>query len=78
MVIVDSGKDMLMFGVDSDFVVVDFSVVDIMLVLIMKVIDVVVKDVIVVVVKGEFDLEFYVGMFENEGVKFFGFGDFEL
>ncbi|MFT4213994.1 MAG: BMP family ABC transporter substrate-binding protein [Microbacterium sp.] len=75
--IADSGKDIVMLGVDTDLAVADDSVADITLVSIMKAIDVAVHDATVAAAAGEFDVEPYVGTLENEGVKLSSFHDFE-
>ncbi len=75
--IADSGKNILMLGVDSDLAVADTSVADITLVSIMKAIDQSVYDATIDASKGNFDPKPYIGTLENEGVKLSSFHDFE-
>ena len=71
------GKDTVMLGVDSDFVVADPSVADITLVSILKRIDVAVHDAVMAGGTGKFDATTYVGTLKNGGVGLSSFHDFE-
>jgi basic membrane protein A and related proteins len=73
----DSGKDIVMLGVDSDLALADPSVADITLVSIMKRIDVAVHDTVIAAGTGNFDATPYVGTLENDGVGLSSFHDFE-
>lgn len=73
----DSGKDIVMLGVDSDLAVADPTVADKVLVSIMKRIDVAVHDAVIDAGTGNFSADKYVGTLENEGVGLSSFHDFE-
>ncbi|WP_430645930.1 BMP family lipoprotein [Agromyces sp. GXS1127] len=73
----DSGRDIMLLGVDADVYETDPSVGDLLLTSIRKGIDVGVEDAIVAAGNGEFDAEPFVGTLENEGVGLAPFHDFE-
>ncbi|WP_353828556.1 BMP family lipoprotein [Agromyces sp. SYSU T0242] len=73
----DSGRDIMMLGVDADVYETDPSVGDLLLTSILKGIDVGVQDSVLAAGNGEFDTEPFVGTLENEGVGIAPFHDFE-
>jgi len=73
----DSGRDIMLLGVDADVYETDPSVGDLLLTSIRKGIDVGVEDAILAAGNGEFDPEPFVGTLENEGVGLAPFHDFE-
>ena len=75
--ILDSGKDAVILGVDSDLAKADEKYKDIILTSIMKGLDVTVFDAIKQAVDGEFVADIFTGTLENEGVGLAPFYDFE-
>ncbi|WP_400994102.1 BMP family protein [Agromyces sp. GXQ0307] len=73
----DSGRDIMLLGVDADVYETDPSVGDLLLTSIRKGIDVGVEDAIVSAGNGEFDPAPFIGTLENEGVGLAPFHDFE-
>ncbi|WP_324613135.1 BMP family lipoprotein [Agromyces kandeliae] len=73
----DSGRDIMLLGVDADVYETDPSVGDLLLTSIRKGIDVGVEDAILAAGNGEFDPAPFVGTLENEGVGLAPFHDFE-